>query len=99
MTIMDFTEIASQIGDCLMHQKLILATAESCTGGGAAQAITSVSGSSHWFERGFITYSNQAKMEMLGINDATLLSFGAVSEPIAQEMALGAIKHSRAQAQ
>ena len=76
----------------------MLVTAESYTNGWTAQTITQTSGSSQWFERGFITYSNQAKYEMLGVSDNTLLSHGAVSEQVAEEMVLGAIKNSHAQA-
>ncbi len=72
-----------------------LVTAESCTGGWVAQALTSVAGSSQWFERGFVTYSNAAKEELLGVSKATLESHGAVSEPTAREMALGALARSR----
>jgi len=75
----------------------MLATAESCTGGWIAQAITSVAGSSEWFERGFVTYSNDSKREMLGVRAATLARHGAVSEATAREMATGALKRSRAQ--
>ena len=73
-----------------------LATAESCTGGWVAQAVTSVAGSSEWFERGYVTYSNAAKRESLGVSKKTLLRYGAVSEPTAREMARGALKRSRA---
>jgi len=75
----------------------MLATAESCTGGGVAQAITEISGSSAWFERGFVTYSNAAKVEMLGLRQATLDAHGAVSEATVREMAEGALRHSHAQ--
>jgi len=95
---MEFSALSEQVGECLLAHRLMLVTAESCTGGWAAQAITQTSGSSQWFERGFITYSNQAKYEMLGVNDNTLLSHGAVSEQVAEEMVLGAIKNSHAQA-
>lgn len=74
----------------------MLATAESCTGGWAAQALTSISGSSEWFERGFVTYSNAAKEEMLGVAPGTLERHGAVSEQTAREMASGALARSRA---
>jgi len=73
-----------------------LATAESCTGGWVAQAVTSVAGSSAWFERGFVTYSNAAKHELLGVSTKTLKKFGAVSEETAREMARGALARSRA---
>lgn len=74
-----------------------LVTAESCTGGGLAYALTNIPGSSNWFERGYVTYSNSAKEECLGVNPETLTTFGAVSEETAREMAEGALKHSQAQ--
>jgi nicotinamide-nucleotide amidase len=73
-----------------------LATAESCTGGWVAQAVTSVAGSSDWFERGYVTYSNAAKRADLGVSKTTLDRYGAVSERVAREMALGALRKSRA---
>lgn len=73
-----------------------LATAESCTGGYIAQMITAVPDSSHWFERGFVTYSNAAKIEMLGVSANTLEEYGAVSVETVKEMAEGALKHSYA---
>lgn len=75
----------------------MLATAESCTGGWLGKKITDVDGASHWFERGFITYSNQAKQELLGVSHETLERFGAVSEQTAREMAEGALSNSPAQ--
>lgn len=89
--------LAQDLGIALKKQGLILALAESCTGGMLAQAITSIAGSSAWFDRGFVTYSNQAKIDMLGVNNQTLMQFGAVSEQTAQEMARGALKLSLAQ--
>lgn len=74
----------------------MLVTAESCTGGWTGQAITAISGSSTWYERGFITYSNRAKHEMLGVQQATLDQYGAVSPQTAQEMAIGALNRSPA---
>ena len=73
----------------------MLVTAESCTGGWVAQAVTSIAGSSEWFERGYVTYSNAAKREALGVRKATLERHGAVSEPTAREMARGALRRSR----
>jgi nicotinamide-nucleotide amidase len=72
------------------------ATAESCTGGLIAGAITDISGSSGWFERGFVTYSNEAKIELLGVRPDTLSRFGAVSEETARAMVAGALERSRA---
>jgi nicotinamide-nucleotide amidase len=89
--------LARRIGACLKKRKLKLATAESCTGGWIAQAVTSVSGSSAWFDRGFVTYSNEAKRELLGVRASTLSRHGAVSEQTANEMAAGALRRSRAQ--
>jgi nicotinamide-nucleotide amidase len=88
--------LAAQVGGLLKSHGMLLATAESCTGGGVAQAITEVSGSSAWFERGFVTYSNIAKVEMLGVQQATLDEHGAVSEATVREMAEGALQHSHA---
>jgi nicotinamide-nucleotide amidase len=90
-------ELASKVGAALLARGWMLATAESCTGGWIAQAATSAAGSSAWFERGFVTYSNAAKQEMLGVRDATLASQGAVSEATVAEMATGAVERSRAQ--
>ena len=85
--------LAHRLGSALRAQHLMLATAESCTAGGVAYAITIVPGSSGWYDRGFITYSNEAKMQMLGVSAAYLRDFGAVSEPVARAMALGALSH------
>lgn len=73
-----------------------IASAESCTGGMVAAALTDAAGSSDMFDRGFVTYSNQAKIEMLGVPEALLAEFGAVSEPVAVAMAEGALVHSQA---
>jgi nicotinamide-nucleotide amidase len=89
--------LAAQVGESLKAHGLMLATAESCTGGGVAQAITDVAGSSAWFERGFITYSNLSKQQMLGVSIATLDRYGAVSEMTVREMVAGALQHSAAQ--
>lgn len=88
--------LAAQVGGLLKAHGLMLATAESCTGGGVAHAITEISGSSAWFDRGFVTYSNLAKQQMLGVNEATLIQHGAVSEAVVREMASGALLHSKA---
>ena len=92
----DLTTLATLAGERLKAKGLKLATAESCTGGWVAQVITSVSGSSEWFDRGFVTYSNRAKCEMLSVRPETLAAHGAVSEPTAREMAAGALEHSSA---
>ena len=92
----DLTTLATELGAALKAHGYMLALAESCTGGMVAEAITSVAGCSTWFDRGFVTYSNQAKIDMLGVSAQTLETFGAVSEETAREMALGALKHSPA---
>lgn len=89
--------LAQQLGVALSRHRLLLVTAESCTGGGIAAAVTAVAGSSGWFERGFVTYSNAAKRELLDVQEATLLAHGAVSEPVVREMVAGALRHSIAQ--
>ncbi|WP_036302171.1 CinA family protein [Methylotenera sp. L2L1] len=88
--------LATELGFKLKRHGYLLALAESCTGGMAAQAVTSIAGSSAWFDRGFVTYSNNAKTEMLNVSKITLETFGAVSEQVAAEMATGALKNSRA---
>jgi nicotinamide-nucleotide amidase len=89
-------ELAAKVGERLRAAGATLVTAESCTGGWVAQAVTMISGSSEWFDRGFVTYSNAAKQEMLGVRSATLKKHGAVSEETAREMAKGALKNSNA---
>lgn len=89
-------DLALELGARLKAGALTLAAAESCTGGWVAQAMTSIAGSSDWFECGFVTYSNASKREMLGVSVNTLERFGAVSEETAREMARGALKASRA---
>ncbi|MFI3155607.1 MAG: CinA family protein [Methylococcaceae bacterium] len=89
-------ELAKQLGRLLKAGGKTIATAESCTGGWIAQAITEVPGSSVWFDRGFVTYSNAAKVQMLGVNPQTLEQYGAVSAETATEMAAGALAHSEA---
>lgn len=93
---MELEELSSKAGMLLKQKGLLLATAESCTGGWVGEVLTAVAGSSEWFERGFITYSNLAKREMLGVNPDVLKLHGAVSVETAKEMAQGAIRHSRA---
>jgi nicotinamide-nucleotide amidase len=86
--------LARKLGERLKARGEILVTAESCTGGWAAQAVTAVAGSSDWFERGFVTYSDTAKQELLGVRRQTLQAHGAVSEETAREMARGALERS-----
>lgn len=88
--------LAAALGGALESRGLKVATAESCTGGLVAGAITDVAGSSAWFERGFVTYSNEAKIDLLGVRAETLAAHGAVSEETAREMAAGALGRSRA---
>jgi nicotinamide-nucleotide amidase len=90
--------LARTLGEEARRLEVMIATAESCTGGWIAEALTSIAGSSKWFERGFITYSNLSKREMLGVSSETLKQFGAVSEQTAREMAQGALQHSHAHA-
>ncbi len=92
----EWLKIAEHIGAICVPDKRVITGAESCTGGLIAAVLTSVSGSSAWVDRGFVTYSNEAKMEMLGVASTTLDEFGAVSVETACEMAAGALKNSRA---
>ena len=92
----ELSKLAEQVGAALKSRGLMLATAESCTGGWVGEVVTSVAGSSHWYDRGFITYTNESKQEMLGVSANTLAEYGAVSEQTVREMAAGALKHSRA---
>jgi nicotinamide-nucleotide amidase len=85
------------LADSMLKKQFYLATAESCTGGLIAAACTDLAGSSQWFDRGFVTYSNAAKTDMLGVDAALITQFGAVSEQVAAAMAQGAVKHSGAQ--
>jgi len=92
----DLIELAVQTGHLLKEKGLLLATAESCTGGGVAHAVTEIAGSSAWFDRGFVTYSNEAKTAMLGVPESLIAQYGAVSEEVAHAMAQGALNNSRA---
>ena len=92
--VTDLSALAANVGRLLKVKGEKLVTAESCTGGGVATAVTAIAGSSEWFDRGFITYSNAAKQEMLQVSAATLERHGAVSEETAREMALGALSAS-----
>jgi nicotinamide-nucleotide amidase len=89
-------EMAAELGARLAAERKVLATAESCTGGWIAKVVTDVTGSSAWFDRGFVTYSNRAKEDMLGVSPATLAAHGAVSEAVVREMAAGALARSGA---
>jgi nicotinamide-nucleotide amidase len=89
-------DLSQKLGKLLLKRQWVLATAESCTGGGVATAVTEIAGSSQWFDRSFVTYSNEAKMEMLGVELSTLEQFGAVSEQTVLEMVSGTLHHSRA---
>lgn len=93
----EITNLAKLLGQALKEQNIKIVTAESCTGGGIAQAITEVPGSSAWFEQGFVTYSNQAKVQMLQVTQSSLDQHGAVSETVATEMVEGALINSNAE--
>ena len=86
-----------QLAEGLISSSLMVVTAESCTGGGLAELFTQLSGSSAWFERGFVTYSNESKKELLNVQHETLSQYGAVSEQTAAEMVSGAVDNSHAQ--
>ena len=90
----DIENLVRQLGELLVRQQRYVCTAESCTGGGIASVITDQAGSSAWFDRAYVTYSNQAKVTMLGVEPSTLDKFGAVSEQVAREMAAGALRES-----
>ena len=92
----DLAALARRLGSALKAASLTIATAESCTGGWVAKVITDIEGSSGWFDRGFVTYTNEAKQEMLGVSAETLATHGAVSEATVKEMAQGALQHSHA---
>ena len=90
----EITELSEKLAKLLLQKKKQLAVAESCTGGWLAKCLTDIAGSSQWFERGFVTYSNAAKQEMLGVLPETLEREGAVSEAVVREMAAGVLQHS-----
>ena len=92
----EIEQLAQQLGKVLLQRGATITLAESCTGGGIAQAITAVPGSSQWFEYGFVTYANQAKQQLLGVEDQVLQHQGAVSQSVVEQMALGAINVSGA---
>lgn len=97
MELSEFEPAVHRLAAALRSRGWCMATAESCTGGLIAAACTAVAGSSDWFERGFVTYSNAAKCEVLGVPAALIAEHGAVSEAVARAMALGAIDRSQAQ--
>ena len=90
----DIINLTRVLGDKFLKKKLVLTTVESCTGGLLAAEITNIPGSSLWFDRGFVSYSNQSKIDCVGVKQLTLEKFGAVSQQIANEMALGAVENS-----
>ena len=92
----DLEALAAQVAERLLARGELVATAESCTGGWVGQCLTAIAGSTQWFDRGFVTYSNSAKVEMLDVPEFTIKRRGAVSEPTARAMAQGALAHSRA---
>jgi len=97
LDVMDTTLLCQSLAQRLLERRWLLATAESCTGGMIAARCTDLPGSSAWFERGFVTYSNDAKTELLGVDGQLIVHQGAVSEAVARAMAEGAVAHSRAQ--
>ena len=92
----EIDDLSARLGEACGRAHLLVATAESCTAGGVAEAVTRTAGSSGWFDRGFIAYSNEAKVDLLGVRQETLGSHRAVSEAVAREMALGALHQSAA---
>ena len=92
----DIIELATKVGHALQAKGLLLVTAESCTGGGVAQAITEIAGSTGWFDCGFVTYSNASKTELLDVSAALIAQLGTVSEEVAAAMAKGALANSNA---
>jgi nicotinamide-nucleotide amidase len=92
----DIVDLAVRVGQALKTKGLLLATAESCTGGGVSQAVTEFAGSSEWFERGFVSYSSASKTELLKVPAEMITQFGAVSEEVAAAMAEGALANSNA---
>jgi len=95
-TTNDIFTLAASVGQALQAHRLVLATAESCTGGGISQAVTEVAGSTNWFDCGFVVYSNASKTELLDVPDALIAQFGSVSEEVAAVMAQGALANSNA---
>lgn len=97
MTDNELTQLSASVGALLLASHASITTAESCTGGWIAKVLTDIAGSSDWFQRGFVTYSNDAKQQMIGVTEASLTQFGAVSEQVVQEMAQGALCEAGAQ--
>lgn len=93
----DLQSLARRVGEALIARRWTLVTAESCTGGWIAKCVTDISGSSDWFDRAFVSYSNPAKQDMLGVTSSSLQRFGAVSGEVVQEMVTGALARSAAQ--
>ncbi|PPD13065.1 CinA family protein [Methylophilus sp.] len=89
-------ELSADLGQAMQAQGWQLALAESCTGGMIAESVTAIAGSSAWFDRGFVTYSNAAKIDMLAVPERLIAEHGAVSEPVARAMAMGALQRSQA---
>lgn len=92
----EISNLAARLGDALLARGWRVTAAESCTGGGVAQAITAIAGSSQWFDMGFVTYADRAKRELLGVDTAVLASDGAVSEVVVRQMARGALDRATA---
>jgi nicotinamide-nucleotide amidase len=92
----ELAALSVRVGEWLAARGAMLATAESCTGGWIAETVTATSGSSGWFDRAWVTYSNEAKQDMLGVTTGVLAAHGAVSEPVTREMAQGALARSKA---
>lgn len=90
------TELVTKVGEALVAKQAMIVTAESCTGGMIAEALTSIAGSTAWFDRAYITYSYESKNEMLGVNQNTIIKKGAVSQECVTEMAIGALQQSHA---
>ena len=96
MTDEQLTQLSRDIGELLLARHATVTTAESCTGGWIAKIITDIAGSSAWFQRGFVTYSNDAKQQMIGVSAQSLAAYGAVSEEVVREMAQGALQEAAA---
>lgn len=96
MSDLSLLTLSKNVGELLKKRGWMMATAESCTGGGVAQAVTEIAGSSAWFDRAFVTYSNEAKQQMIGVDTHLIEEFGAVSEQVAAAMVTGAVGHSNA---